>query len=98
MGLDLGFKSIVDWWISCNNINYNNKVDIMKEYIIVGDTKDYNSCLIYRCGDNRENAERVLNRLLNNSNDNDKFVSKGHFNIRIEEVDSSECWWNDTRD
>ena len=70
----------------------------MKEYIIVGDTKDYSGCLIYRCGNNRENAERVLNRLLNNPNDNDKFVSKGHSNIRIEEVDSSECWWNDMRD
>jgi hypothetical protein len=70
----------------------------MKEYIIVGDTKDYNGCLIYRCGDNRENAEKVFDRLLNNPNNNDKFVSKGHFNIRIEETNSSDCWWNDMRD
>lgn len=69
------------------------------EYLIIGDTKNYKNCLIYRCGNNRENAERVLDRLLNNPNDNDKFVSKGHFNIRIEEVDdSSECWWSDMRD
>lgn len=70
----------------------------MKEYLIVGDTKNHNDCLIYRCGNNREYAERVLDRMLNNPNDNDKFASKGHFNIRLKEVDNSECWWNDTRD
>lgn len=48
----------------------------MKEYIIVGDTKDYKDCLIYRCGNNQEYAERVLDRLLNNPNDNDKFASR----------------------
>jgi hypothetical protein len=70
----------------------------MKEYLIVGDTKNYKDCLIYRCGNNQEYAEKVLNRLLNNPNDNDKFVLKGHFNIRLKEVDSSDCWWNDARD
>ena len=68
------------------------------EYLIVGDTKYHKDCLIYRCGNNRENAERVLDRLLNSPNDYDKLVSKGHFNIRLKEVDSSECWWNDMRD
>jgi hypothetical protein len=70
----------------------------MKEYLIVGDTKNYKDCLIYRCGNNRENAEKVLNRVLNNPNNDDKFASKGYFNIRLKEVDSSECWWNDMRD
>lgn len=70
----------------------------MKEYLIVGDTKNHKDCLIYRCGNNQEYAERVLDRLLNNPNDNDKFASKGHFNIRLKEVNSSECWWNDMRD
>ena len=70
----------------------------MKEYLIVGDTKNHKDCLIYRCGNNQEYAERVLDRLLNNPNDDDKFASKGHFNIRLKEVNSSECWWNDTRD
>lgn len=70
----------------------------MKEYLIVGDTKNHKDCLIYRGGNSREDVERVLDRVLNNPNDYDKFVSKGHFNIRIEEVDSSECWWNDARD
>jgi hypothetical protein len=70
----------------------------MIEYIIVGDTERYKGCLIYRCGNNRDDAEKCLKRLLNAPNDNDKFVSKGHTNIRIEEIDSSECWWNDKRD
>ena len=70
----------------------------MKEYLIVGDTKKHKDCLIYRCGNNQEYAERVLDRLLNSPNDYDKLVSKGHFNIRLKEVDSSECWWNDMRD
>jgi hypothetical protein len=70
----------------------------MKEYLIVGDTKNHKDCLIYRCGNSREDAEKVFDRLLNNPNNNDKFVSKGHFNIRIEETNSSDCWWNDMRD
>jgi hypothetical protein len=70
----------------------------MKEYLIVGDTKNYKDCLIYRCGNNRENAENVLDRVLNNPNNDDKFILKGHSNVRIEEVDNSDCWWNDERD
>jgi hypothetical protein len=69
-----------------------------KEYLIVGDTKNHKDCLIYRCENSREDAEKVLDRVLNNPNNDDKFASKGHFNIRLEEVDSSECWWNDVRD
>ena len=68
------------------------------EYLIVGDTKNYKDCLIYRCGDNRENAEKILNRLLNNPSNDDKIVSKGHFNIKIKKIDDSECWWNDAVD
>ena len=101
MVLGLGVKPIVDWLVNCNIVNYNffnNKKDIMKEYVIVGDTKDYKDCLIYRCGDNRKNAEKVLDRVLNNPNDDDKFILKRHFNIRLKEVDNSECWWNDTVD
>lgn len=68
------------------------------EYLIVGDTKNHKDCLIYRCGNNQEYAEKVLDRLLNNPNDDDKFASKGHFNIRLKEVDNTEYWWNDTVD
>ena len=68
------------------------------EYLIVGDTKNYKDCLIYRCGDNRENAEKILNRLLNIPSNDDKIVSKGHFNIKIKKIDDSECWWNDAVD
>lgn len=63
------------------------------EYVIVGDTKDYNGCLIFVCGTNREHAEEVLNKLLNNPTDADKKAIEGHTNLRIEEV--SNGWWND---
>lgn len=68
------------------------------EYVIVGDTKEYKCCLIYVCGKSRENAEKILEGILNNPTENDKLVTKGHTNLRIEEVEDSECWWNDLRD
>jgi hypothetical protein len=68
------------------------------EYVIVGDTKEYKGCLIYVCGKSQENAEKMLKKVLNNPTENDKLVTKGHTNLRIEEVEDSECWWNDLRD
>lgn len=65
------------------------------EYIIVGDTEKYEGCLIYTCGKSLEHAEDVLNRMLNAPTNNDLMVSKEHTNLRVEEVDSSKCWWND---
>lgn len=65
------------------------------EYIIVGDTEKYKSCLIYTCGKNIEKAKEVLNRMLTNPTVNDLVVSEGHFNLRIETVDDKDCWWND---
>ena len=65
------------------------------EYIIVGDTEKYSSCLIYVVGSSFERAEQTLNRMLNNPNDNDKMAMKGCINFRIEEVASEECWWRD---
>jgi hypothetical protein len=68
------------------------------EYVIVGDTKEYKNCLIYVCGKSQENAEKILEGILNNPTENDKLVTKGHTNLRIEKVEDSECWWNDLRD
>ncbi len=68
------------------------------EYVIVGDTKEYKNCLIYVCGKSRENAEKILKGILNNPTENDKLVTKRHTDLRIEEIEDSECWWNDTRD
>ena len=66
----------------------------MTEYMIVGDTKDHNDCLIYICGSNKNHAEDVLQRILNNPSENDLRVSKGHTNLRIGEVESEDAWWN----
>jgi len=67
----------------------------MKDYFIVGDTKRYGTCLIYTCGKSREVAEKVLDRMLNNPNEQDKKELKAHTNIRINEEESENCWWND---
>lgn len=67
----------------------------MTEYTIVGDTEKYGTCLIYVCGKSKENAEKVLNRMLTAPIDNDKIVMKGMTNIRIHEEKSENCWWND---
>ena len=64
------------------------------EYIIKGDTERYEDCLVLVCGNTKEGAERVLNRLLNNPTDNDKRLIKDHKNLRIAEVDDKDCWWN----
>jgi len=39
-------------------------------------------------------CRKTLSRLLNNPNDNDKRLIKNHKNLRIEEVDDKDCWWN----
>ncbi len=72
---------------------------VMPEYVIVHDVKGtdkYNGCLLYVCGSSRENAERVLDRLLNNPDNQDlRNIEKGYINFRIEEVADKDCWWND---
>lgn len=67
----------------------------MKEYIIVGDTKDYEGCLIYVCGRNKEHAEDVLKRVIESPSESDRKATKGHSNLRLKEVVSEDCWWND---
>lgn len=67
----------------------------MNEYIIVGDTQNYKDCLVCVCGTDRSNAEKVLLRMKNNPEDNDKAVAKGHTNLRIKEVAPKDCWWDD---
>ena len=64
-------------------------------WIIIGDTKDNKDCLIYVCG-SKENAEKVIERMLNNPDENDKRTMKNHFNLRIKETKPKEEWWNDT--
>ena len=67
----------------------------MVEYTIIGDTEKYGPCLIYTCGKNRKTAEQVLNRMQTNPNVEDIRVMETHSNIRIDEVEEKDQWWND---
>lgn len=64
----------------------------MGDYVIVGDTKDFKDCLVCICG-THENAENILNRMLNNPTENDKRLMSGHTNFRIEFIKEEDCWW-----
>ena len=70
----------------------------MNEYIIVGDTEKYKGCLVTLCGTSLEHANKVLNRMVNNPSEHDKKISEGHTNLRIEEVEEKDCWWNHYHD
>ena len=65
------------------------------EYIIIGDTPEYEGCLVKVCGGDREWAEKVLDELINNPSEDDKRLFKNHTNFRVAEVKSKDCWWND---
>ena len=65
----------------------------MSEYIIEKKKKKFGECLVYICG-TKENAEKVLDRMINNPTENDKVISEGHTNLRIKEVEEKSCWWN----
>lgn len=65
------------------------------EYIIVGDTKEYNDCLIYVVMGGRKHAEEVLNKMLNHPDEHDKKQLEKYTNIRIKEIESKDAWWND---
>lgn len=66
----------------------------MRNYIIVGDTEKHGECLIYVCA-NSVVAEQVLDRMLNNPDEEDKIAMRTHKNIRIKKTDESRCWWDD---
>lgn len=66
----------------------------MKEYVIVGDTKDYKGCLVCLCGCSIEHAKNTLSRMLSNPNDNDKKIIEGHTNLRIKTIKEEDCWWH----
>lgn len=68
------------------------------EYVIIGDSEKYEGCLLYCEFNEKEQAERVLSRMLNNSTRNDERIMRGMNNIRVQEVVSEDCWWNDKYD
>ena len=65
----------------------------MGDYVIVGDTEKYEGCLIC-IGGTYENAEKRLDHMLNNPDENDKRLMIGHTNLRIEFVEEKDCWWH----
>ena len=69
--------------------------DKSTEYIIIGDTENFKDCLIYTGCRSKEDAERVIDRILHNPTKNDLYVAKGHTNLRYKKVDPKECWWHD---
>lgn len=69
-----------------------------KEYTIVGDSGTSKACLIYACGPDKEFAEKVLEKMLTNPDENDLAVMKDLTNLRVKEVDSKDCWWNENCD
>jgi len=64
-------------------------------WIIVGDTDKYEGCLVYTIMGGRDLAEKVLDRIKNNPDDEDRRMMQTHHNFRIEETKPSEEWWND---
>lgn len=64
------------------------------EWIIVGDFGKLGECLIRPAG-TKQDAEKLLDRMLTNPNDNDKRLMKDAQNLRIKEVESAKAWWND---
>ena len=64
------------------------------EYIIEGDTERFNNCLVYTCGRDKKNAERILNRMLTNPCEADLKILETHKNLRVAPVEDVNCWWN----
>lgn len=65
----------------------------MAQYIIVGDTDSNADCLVAICGADKERAEQVLARMLENPTDNDRYLTRGHHNLRVKRTNGG--WWND---
>lgn len=67
----------------------------MTEYIIIGDTAEYEGCLVYVIKGTKEDAEKVLDRMLNNPDEYDLKKLEKHTNLRIKAVEKEDQWWND---
>ena len=66
----------------------------MNEYVIIGDTEKYEDCLVFLCGTSYKHAENMLERLTNNPTEDDKKLIAEFTNLRIKEVEETNCWWN----
>lgn len=65
------------------------------EHIIIGDTLEYKDCLVYVIKGDRDRAEEVLKRMLNNPTAQDSKILATHTNLRVEAVKPENAWWND---
>ena len=69
------------------------------EYFIAGDALLHKGCLICITDcKSFEEAEQILERMLNNPNENDKKMIKGYRNIHVAAIPKNDCWWNDNCD
>ena len=69
--------------------------DVEVKYIIAGDTEQYKGCLVMACGSSKERAEETLQKLLSDPDERDKIMKEGYSNLRVEEVEQKDCWWED---
>ena len=87
----MGCLAMASYWDDISE--YEEEMEV--KYIIAGDTEQYKGCLILSCGSDKEQAEATLERMLSDPTENDKKLMEGHTNIRIEETDKKDCWWED---
>ena len=66
----------------------------MSGYVIVGDTEQYNDCLVCVCRTTLDEAKLTLERMRLNPTETDMALIKGHRNLRLKEVPEVDCWWN----
>ena len=69
----------------------NGEYIISADYEINGKTC---RCLVQPAGYTMEQAEEVLDRMLNNPTKNDKALIKDGVNLGIEFLEAKHCWWN----
>lgn len=64
-------------------------------WIIIGDTSEYKDCLVCVCHLNKTEAEKVLDRMINNPTQNDLACIGKCTNLRLKNTKPEEEWWND---
>lgn len=67
----------------------------MGDYIVTGLT-EHGRCLVYVLGRVTEDrANEMLEKFVNNPNENEKRLQKGHTDFQIKYVEPNDCWWRD---
>lgn len=87
----MGCLAMASYWDDISE--YEEEMEV--KYIIAGDTEQYKGCLILSCGSDKERAEQTLQRLLDDPDEHDKIMIEGYSNLRVEEAEKKDCWWED---